>query len=60
MRSIIRDRVRDLIKRGFSLEQVKAAMPARGYMRRYGADAGPWTTNEFVEAVYRSVNTRKP
>jgi glyoxylase-like metal-dependent hydrolase (beta-lactamase superfamily II) len=56
MVTIIRDRIRDLMKQGLTLEQVKAASPARGYTRRYGSDTGSWTTNDFVEAVYRSMN----
>src|SRR2546430_1846734 len=36
MVTIIRDRVRDLIKAGRSLAEVKAAQPAKGYMGRYG------------------------
>ena len=59
MVTIVRDRVRDLIRGGASLEQVKAAAPARGYTRRYGSDTGPWTTNAFVEAVYRSLSKGK-
>jgi cyclase len=60
MVTIIHDRIRDLIKAGMTLEQVKAASPARGYTRRYGADSGPWTTNHFVEAVYKSLVQEKP
>ncbi|HJT88888.1 MAG TPA: MBL fold metallo-hydrolase [Bryobacteraceae bacterium] len=60
MVTIIRDRVRDLMKQGLTLEQVKAASPARGYIRRYGSETGPWTTNNFVEAVYRTMNQRVP
>jgi cyclase len=59
MLSIIQDRVRDLIKQGRTLEQVKAAAPAKGYTRRYGSDTGPWTTNNFIEAVYRSLTEVK-
>jgi hypothetical protein len=55
MLSIIRDRVRDLIKEGRTLEQIKAASPAKGYIGRYGSDTGTWTTNNFIEAVYRSL-----
>jgi cyclase len=55
MLSIIQDRVRDLIKEGRTLEQIKAASPAKGYIRRYGSDTGTWTTNNFIEAVYRSL-----
>ncbi len=58
MVTIIRDRVRDLMKQGLTLEQIKAASPARGYIRRYGSDTGPWTTNDFVEAVYLSMNEK--
>ena len=60
MVTIVRDRVRDLIRAGASLDQVKAAAPARGYTRRYGSDTGTWTTSAFVEAVYRSLARTKP
>ena len=60
MVTIVRDRVRDLIRAGASLDQVKAAAPARGYTRRYGSDTGAWTTSAFVEAVYRSLARTKP
>jgi cyclase len=60
MVTIVRDRVRDLMKAGMTLEQVKAASPARGYTRRYGSDSGPWTTSNFVEAVYRTLEREKP
>jgi glyoxylase-like metal-dependent hydrolase (beta-lactamase superfamily II) len=52
---IIRDRVLDMIKRGMSLEQVKEAKPTREYDPRYGKKTGSWTTDMFVEAVYRSL-----
>ena len=56
MVTIIRDRVRDLMKQDLTLEQVKAASPARGYVRRYGA--GSWTADQFVETVYRSMSEK--
>jgi cyclase len=59
MVTIIRDRIRDLMKEGLSLERVKAAAPARGYTRRYGSDTA-WTTDHFVEAVYRSMKEKAP
>jgi cyclase len=55
MVTIIRDRVRDLIQAGRSLAEVKAAQPAKGYMGRYGNPGGAWTTDRFIEAVYRSL-----
>jgi hypothetical protein len=59
MVTIIRDHVQDLIKAGKTLDQIKAAGPARGYSGRYGSDSGSWTTNDFVEAIYRSLVAAK-
>jgi cyclase len=55
MVTIVRDRVADLIKKGRSLDQVKAARPTLDWEPRYGSTTGPWTTAMFVEAVYRSL-----
>jgi cyclase len=38
-----------------TLEQIKAARPTRDYDARYGAASGAWTTDMFVEAVYRTL-----
>ena len=59
MVTIITDRIRALVNAGRSLEQVKAAGPAKGYAGRYGNDGGDWTTDKFVEAVYRSLMKEK-
>jgi len=60
MVTIIRDRIQSMIEKGLTLEQIKAANPTQGYRTRYGADSGPWTTDMFVDAVYRSLSaTRK-
>jgi glyoxylase-like metal-dependent hydrolase (beta-lactamase superfamily II) len=55
MLTIVRDRVQDSIKKGLTLEQVQKTNPTQGYRRRYGSDSGSWTTQMFVEAVYRSL-----
>jgi cyclase len=52
---IVRDRVRDMINKGMTLEQVKTARPTADYDTRYGANTGPWTTEMFVDAVYSSL-----
>jgi len=52
---MIRDRIRDLKKQGKTLEQVKAARPTLDFDGRYGATTGPWTTNMFIEAVYKTL-----
>jgi glyoxylase-like metal-dependent hydrolase (beta-lactamase superfamily II) len=56
MLSIIRDRIQSMIKRKMTLPQVREARPTRDYDARYGRTAGPWTTDMFVEAAYRSLS----
>lgn len=58
MITIIRDIIQDMIDKGMTLEQVKAANPTQAYRRRYGADSGPWTTDMFVEAIYTGLKSR--
>ena len=58
MLTIIRDRVADLVKKGRTLEQVKAAKPTYDYDGGYGRDSGPWTTDKFIEAVYRELSRK--
>ena len=53
---IIRDRIRSMVEKKMTLEQVKAAQPTLDYDGRYGADTGSWTTAMFIEAVYREVS----
>jgi len=55
MVTIIRDRIKNLKGKGMTLEQVKAAKPTRDYDPLYDSTTGAWTTDMFVEAVYRSV-----
>ena len=50
---IVSDRVRDMVGKKMTLDQVKAAKPTLDYDGRYGSDIGPWTTAMFVEAIYR-------
>ena len=52
MVTIVRDRVQDLMKKGMTLDQVKAANPTAGYNSRYGASAA------FVQAIYGSLPRR--
>ena len=55
----IRDIIRDMIQRGMTLPQIKEASPAKAYEREYGAKSGPWTTDNFVEAVYQGLTAKK-
>ena len=58
MVTIIRDRILDMKKKGMTLDQVKAARPTRDYDPRWGATTGFWTTDMFVEAVYKSLGEK--
>jgi hypothetical protein len=63
MTVIIRDRIQDLIKKGKTLEQVKAARPTLDYDYRYGGTPTSfWNTEKFVTAVYNDLakTTSKP
>ena len=53
MLTIIRDRVADLMAKGKTLDEVKAARPTRDYDRRYSTPA--WTGDMLTEAVYKSL-----
>ncbi len=56
MLQIISDRIKDMVGKKMTLEQVKAAKPTLDYDGRYGSDTGPWTTAMFIEAVYRDLS----
>jgi cyclase len=55
MVTVIRNRVQQMMKKGMTLQQIKAAGPTSDYDGRYGAASGFWTTDRFVEAVYRTL-----
>jgi glyoxylase-like metal-dependent hydrolase (beta-lactamase superfamily II) len=58
MVTIVRDRLQDMIKRGMTLEQIKAARPTRDYDPIYGKNTGNWTTDMFIEAAYKSLTSK--
>ena len=55
MVTVIRDRIRALMERGLSLDEIKAAEPTLEYESRYGR-RDDWTGEMFIEAVYRSLS----
>jgi cyclase len=55
MVAIMRDRIQDMIHKGMTLEQVKAAKPTMDYDGLYGSTTGAWTTDMFIEAAYKSL-----
>jgi cyclase len=60
MATIVRDRIKEYVKRGMTLEQVKAAKPTLDYDTRYGSDSGFWTTSMFVETIYKQMAEANP
>jgi glyoxylase-like metal-dependent hydrolase (beta-lactamase superfamily II) len=54
MVTIIRDRVQDMIKKGMTLDQVKAGKPSRDYDTQYKG-----SPDVFVETIYKSLAARK-
>jgi cyclase len=59
MATIIRDRMQDAIKRGLTLQQIKAAKITYDYDGIYGATTGFWTTDKFLDAAYKSLTQKK-
>ena len=55
MLTIIRDRVRHMIDGGMSLGEIQEARPTFGYNGRWGAEEGAWTTEIFVQAIFRNL-----
>jgi cyclase len=58
MLTIIRDRAQALIKQGKTLEQVKAAKITADYDPRWGVNNNFWSTDRFVEAVYKTLQPK--
>jgi len=59
MVTIVRDRIQAMIKKGMTLDQVKAARPTLDYDPRYNTPGGFWTADMFVEAAYKSLTQPK-
>jgi glyoxylase-like metal-dependent hydrolase (beta-lactamase superfamily II) len=55
MTYFIRERVQHFIDGGMSLADVQKERPALDYDSRYSDEEMPWTSEMFVEAVYRSL-----
>jgi glyoxylase-like metal-dependent hydrolase (beta-lactamase superfamily II) len=54
---IIRDRIQAMIDKRMTIEEVKAAKPTMDYDPEYGRQPG--STAQFVEAVYRSLSSKR-
>jgi cyclase len=52
--TMVKDRVQEMIKKKMTLAQVKAARPTLEYDGLFATPG--WTTDQFIEAVYRSLS----
>jgi cyclase len=59
MVTIVRDRIQAMIKKGMTLDQIKAARPTLDYDPRYNPPGAFWTADMFVEAAYKSLTQTK-
>jgi glyoxylase-like metal-dependent hydrolase (beta-lactamase superfamily II) len=60
MATIVRDRIKEYVKRGMTLDQVKAKKPTLDFDPRYGTDTGFWTTSTFIETIYKEMVAMNP
>ncbi len=60
MTYFIRERVQHFIDGGMSLAGVQSERPAFDYEPRYSDEELPWTSEMFVESVYRSLEPASP
>ena len=58
MVTIIRDRVRAMVGKGLSLEQVKRARPTMDYDGLFESRSD-WTSDMFIDAIYRDLRRSK-
>lgn len=52
---IIRDRIKDMVKKGMTLDQVKAARPSLDYDTEYISANSFVKADQFVESIYKSL-----
>jgi len=60
MVTIIRNLVQYYKNEGRTLEQVLALKPSEGYDQRWGRTSGPWTTRDFITAIYNTLRAKGP
>ncbi len=56
----IRNRVMYYKNQGKTLEQVLALKPSWDFDARWGASSGSWTTQQFIEAIYKTLPRKGP
>ncbi len=60
MVTIVRDRIREYVKRGKTLDQVKARKPTLDFDPRYDTPGGFWSSSQFIEVIYKQMLAANP
>jgi len=60
MITAIRNVVQYYKNQGKTLQEVLALKPTEGYDQRWGRTSGPWTTRDFMTAVYNTLPAKGP
>lgn len=60
MLTIVRDRIQEYVKRGMTLDEVRAKKPTLDWDARYGIDAPFWSTARFIEQIYKDMVALNP
>jgi len=55
MATIVRDRIKEYVRRGLTLEQVKAEKPTLDFDPRYNTPNGFWNADRFIEVIYKQM-----
>jgi hypothetical protein len=56
MVTIVRDRVAAMVDQGMSLAEVRAANPTADYDGVYDRRGNDWTSDMFVDAIFRDLS----
>jgi hypothetical protein len=60
MLTIIRNLVQYQKNQGRTLAEVLALELSAGYDQRWGRTSGPWTTRDFITAIYNTLPAKGP
>jgi cyclase len=60
MVTIVRDRIKEYVQRGMTLEQVKAKKPTLDFDPRYETPDSFWNASMFIEVIYRQMLAANP
>jgi cyclase len=60
MLTIVRDRIQAYVKQGMTIEQVKAKKPTLDWDARYGLNTPFWSTERFIEQIYKDMVAANP